>query len=206
MKTLTSIFLFSVCTMIFLLAGCDKHENNADAVPEAKYENKPAAKEEAFDSDSWREIIPEECDAYFDGCNTCRRNPENGQSACTRKACQIYTRPYCLNDDVKMTDAHPALYLCEGDKRIVVTYGEYVSGDQKVKLQEREIWFRDPQTKTAVILERQEGGPGEKYSNGDITLYSEGDEASVKQGSDALYNHCKKQSVKENSLPLIPAQ
>jgi hypothetical protein len=51
-----------------------------------------------YDQNSWQQLIPPDCKAYFDGCNHCRRNPETGIAACTRKACMTYSKPYCFDD------------------------------------------------------------------------------------------------------------
>jgi hypothetical protein len=56
-----------------------------------------------YDQNSWQQLIPPDCKAYFDGCNTCRRNFETGLAACTRKACMTYSEPHCL-DDQSATD------------------------------------------------------------------------------------------------------
>jgi hypothetical protein len=63
----------------------------------------PAAEESTladtaqYDQNSWQQMIPPDCFVYFDGCNTCRRNPQSGLAACTRKACMNYNKPYCLD-------------------------------------------------------------------------------------------------------------
>jgi hypothetical protein len=42
--------------------------------------------------------IGENCLAFFDGCNQCRRGAPGGPAACTRKACAIVEAPYCLDE------------------------------------------------------------------------------------------------------------
>ncbi len=54
--------------------------------------------ETVYDANSWEAIIPETCMNFFDGCNNCVRNPDNGIVACTQKACFQYKRPQCLNN------------------------------------------------------------------------------------------------------------
>ena len=44
-----------------------------------------------WDQNSWRDIIADDCRAFFDGCNNCRRGTENSAlAACTRMACAEY--------------------------------------------------------------------------------------------------------------------
>ena len=42
--------------------------------------------------------ISENCLAFFDGCNQCRRNAPGGPAACTRKACATNEAPSCLDE------------------------------------------------------------------------------------------------------------
>jgi hypothetical protein len=42
--------------------------------------------------------ISENCLAFFDGCNQCRRSAPGGPAACTRKACATYEAPSCLDE------------------------------------------------------------------------------------------------------------
>lgn len=52
-----------------------------------------------YDANSWESMIPETCISYFDGCNTCHRDLETGLAGCTKKACQQYEMPACLDDE-----------------------------------------------------------------------------------------------------------
>jgi membrane-bound inhibitor of C-type lysozyme len=153
-----------------------------------------------YDQDSWRQIIPEECRAYFDGCNNCRRNPETGIAACTRKACMTYTKPYCLDDQEssKNTGGQKNLkqtirYACEGGKGFTVSYGEYRSGDQRLRLNKDQVMFSDHQSRMARQLKRVPSASGERYSDGSLTLFAKGDEAFVKNGEAMLYVNCRKE-------------
>lgn len=53
-----------------------------------------------YDEDSWRDTISPSCNAFFDGCNNCRRvEGSEGEAACTRKFCQEFQEPQCLDDN-----------------------------------------------------------------------------------------------------------
>ena len=54
------------------------------------------ADEAMYDMNSWKTMIDDQCQAYFDGCNTCRREPGK-QGLCTLKACAEYQKPRCLD-------------------------------------------------------------------------------------------------------------
>jgi hypothetical protein len=48
-----------------------------------------------YDENSWKTMIADSCQSFFDGCNNCRRSPGSEVIACTRMACEIYTKPFC---------------------------------------------------------------------------------------------------------------
>ena len=56
------------------------------------------AEVETYDADSWKEIIPAECQAFNDGCNTCTKAEGADSAACTRMACETYEKPVCLDE------------------------------------------------------------------------------------------------------------
>jgi hypothetical protein len=51
----------------------------------------------SYDSNSWKTMIDNDCRAFFDGCNNCRREPGK-EAMCTRKACATYQQPRCLDE------------------------------------------------------------------------------------------------------------
>ncbi len=51
-----------------------------------------------YDQNSWKIMIPDSCLSFSDGCNTCRREAGNDLAACTRKFCQQYEKPTCLDE------------------------------------------------------------------------------------------------------------
>lgn len=42
--------------------------------------------------------IPATCKTFYDGCNTCNRLAD-GETACTRMACESYGEPKCLDEE-----------------------------------------------------------------------------------------------------------
>lgn len=53
--------------------------------------------ETTYNQDSWQTMIDDSCISFFDGCNNCQRNTENNLAACTKKFCQTYEKPECLD-------------------------------------------------------------------------------------------------------------
>jgi hypothetical protein len=49
-----------------------------------------------YNDSSWKTIIPLSCSHFYDGCNTCTRNPDGG-AMCTLLGCYEYQKPKCLD-------------------------------------------------------------------------------------------------------------
>jgi membrane-bound inhibitor of C-type lysozyme len=150
-----------------------------------------------YDQNSWRDVIADDCRAFFDGCNNCRRGSgDSAMAACTRKACLVYQKPRCLDEAAKAADhAAPASsaidYACAGDNTFSVAYHEYIEDDQRVKLSDSEVMLRDHQTDTTYRLQRQVSASGSKYSDSSgLTFFAKGDEALVNQQQTELYRNC----------------
>ena len=150
-----------------------------------------------YDQNSWREVIGDDCRAFFDGCNNCVRGSEDStMAACTRKACPEYQQPRCRDDEAKAGDgagstSREVKYSCAGDNTFSVIYGEYIQDDQKIRLADSEVMFRDHQTRSVRRLQRQVSASGEKYSNASgLMLFAKGDEAMVRQAEANLYKDC----------------
>ncbi len=163
-------------------------------------ESKPAETGQ-YDINSWQQMISKDCLAFFDGCNTCRRNPDTGLAACTRKACVAYAKPYCLDEEASAgttggrrvpAPAQTISYTCDGGSGFTVSYGEYRSGDQRSRLKKDQIMFSDHQERSARPLNRVRSASGKRYSDGNITLFAKGKEAVVQQGGELLYTNCRK--------------
>lgn len=50
-----------------------------------------------YDQNSWQTIIPANCLRFNDGCNDCFRSEVGVVAGCTKKACAVYQKPYCLD-------------------------------------------------------------------------------------------------------------
>lgn len=150
-----------------------------------------------YDADSWKILITEDCKAFFDGCNNCTRPRGSTTAACTRKACAVYEKPRCL--DAPITEGSMgktpfegklAKFACDGGNRFRVYYGEYDSGDQRVRLGEDEIVLSDEQSHTAYRLERERAASGAKYSDGTLEFREHGGEAMLRKGGQKIYQNC----------------
>ena len=87
-----------VLLLAFILSGCASQSDPDSAIATE------------YDSDSWKTLIDDECRSFFDGCNTCQREPGK-QGMCTLKACEVYQKPRCLDDEA----ARAPLLLPDGD-------------------------------------------------------------------------------------------
>lgn len=78
-----SLFLFAGA-LLFVGAGCAP--TTPDTTPTV------------YDQNSWKDIIPASCVSFNDGCNACRRSSADPSiAACTKKFCETYTKPVCLD-------------------------------------------------------------------------------------------------------------
>jgi hypothetical protein len=69
---------------ILLLAGCNQQTQSIN--------------ESEITSESWKTMIPQSCQSFFDGCNNCMRTAD-GEVACTRMFCEKYDTPKCLDGE-----------------------------------------------------------------------------------------------------------
>ena len=92
LRTISVLFVLIVCT------ACAPQVAAPDPSPDAGDEPTDVS----YDQNSWKDMIPESCTSYFDGCNTCRRAEGAEVAACTRKACFEYQKPECLEETVTM--------------------------------------------------------------------------------------------------------
>lgn len=49
-----------------------------------------------YDQNSRKNLISQNCNTFFDGCNSCFKI-ENGEAACTKRYCESYQKPYCTD-------------------------------------------------------------------------------------------------------------
>lgn len=54
---------------------------------------------EKYDQNSRKNLIPEDCKTFFDGCNRCSKMEGNEEAACTRMFCENYEKPYCTDEE-----------------------------------------------------------------------------------------------------------
>lgn len=52
-----------------------------------------------YDQNSWQTMVAASCMSFFDGCNNCNRSSEDGAVGCTKKFCQQYEEPKCLDGE-----------------------------------------------------------------------------------------------------------
>lgn len=70
-----------------------------DTVVSVDIEGEGEVMEKQYSADSWKTMIPGSCTAFFDGCNTCQRAEGSEVAACTKKFCQKYEMPRCLDEE-----------------------------------------------------------------------------------------------------------
>lgn len=104
---------------ILLLAGCNQQTQSIN--------------ESEITSESWKTMIPQSCQSFFDGCNNCMRTAD-GEVACTKMYCEKYDTPKCLDDeqgwDERVGTPNPASKYCVdqgGESKIKKdeNWGEY---------------------------------------------------------------------------------
>lgn len=85
-------------TMDFVLGRINAEVSNGIVTGydvEGEANNEPVT----YDENSWRTIIDDSCMSFFDGCNTCYRNADDGLiAACTEMFCNEYQKPECLDE------------------------------------------------------------------------------------------------------------
>lgn len=161
--------------IIAMLVGCAHTADDADRT---------------YHADSWRSLISESCHTYFDGCNTCTRNPDTGVAACTRKACEQYQQPKCLDNVASVVGPQTVQFRCNDKKHFRVFYGIYTIGNKAIKLEDSQVMYVDGATRIAEVMTRQPSASGEKFVSGDTVLLINGDEAIVNKGNNILYTNC----------------
>lgn len=155
----------------------------------------------SFDQDSWKTLIPESCSSYFDGCNNCNKAEGSDIAACTRKFCQAYQEPKCLDEALVNPDETEApsrgtkvSYECSEGNTFTVSYEEHVAGDIIIKLEDDQVMMSDAQDRTAYLMTRVISASGEKFEGDDGRIFwAEGSEATVLRNDGeetVLYSGC----------------
>lgn len=84
----------------------------------------------SYNQNSWKDMIPDTCTQFFDGCNNCSKAEGAEMAACTRKACAMYEKPECLQETL-------TFYI---DNKLVDCVGVGPMKCMRVKYQEDEDW------------------------------------------------------------------
>lgn len=95
-----NIFLLLILSTLVLSACAKQSEINQEAplLNEANNINQEEANPiMSYNSESWKSLIPESCQAFSDGCNNCRRVEGSSDAACTMMFCETYQEPVCLD-------------------------------------------------------------------------------------------------------------
>lgn len=79
----------AACTMAY----CEEYS-------EPKCLDEEVTQEVIYDAESWKEIIPEDCQTFFDWCNNCTRIEWEDWAACTKMYCETYEEPKCTDWEV----------------------------------------------------------------------------------------------------------
>lgn len=169
-----------ICSLALLIFSCGENPTR----PNGK-----------FDSNSWRTLIPENCQTYFDGCNNCTRDPQSGETVCTRDICEVYEEPRCLDGEEGVSVAaiigpREVKYRCADNKRFTLYYGEYPIGGKKIKLKDSQVMFVDGATRIAEVMTVQPSTTGEKYVSGATTVIAKDKEARVNKFNNIYYANC----------------
>lgn len=198
--TLIPVLLFLSAS---LLIGCsdtggsDESTAGPGSGPEP---SPPAAVQEEYGANSWRDLIPDSCLNFYDGCNNCTRPEAGADAACTRRACFTYGQPRCLDDQAAGEDEPQSssinrteAFQCDDGNRFSVVFGEYIADDQRVKLDADQIVLRDAQTHTATFMNLAPSASGARYLGDGLEFWSKGREAMVNRNGENLYSNCRTQ-------------
>ena len=95
------IIIFTLISSLILTWCGEKNQTE----PENSW-NEDSSKEQTYNSESWKTIIPEDCMRFFDWCNSCSRS-EDWEITCTMMFCEEYQEPKCMDDEIIENDENP---------------------------------------------------------------------------------------------------
>lgn len=167
------------------MAGCaaapESTNTSATVTPATNNTDQAQA---SYTRQSWKTLIDESCQAYFDGCNQCRRALDATAVACTRKACQNYQKPYCLDDEAKNEETkdeaatkHWANYRCQDGRALRVYFGEYRTAVLTLTIPADKIMLEDSLLTAPITLEQDTSASGSRYQGDDADFWSKGSNA-----------------------------
>ena len=104
MKNNVKMLVMLLMWTTVVLTGCNEKDNTVNN-PEVDPNVVVTLEEEtnegvSYDAESWKEIIPEDCTYFFDGCNNCSRIEWEDVVACTEMFCETYEEPRCTDEEV----------------------------------------------------------------------------------------------------------
>jgi hypothetical protein len=97
-------FSLSACTLPWSKNELNSNTNQPNINQVNNNENTSA-----YDSDSWKTLIAENCLRFNDGCNDCFRNETGATPGCTKKACAVYQKPTCSDTPDEVTNGSDQL-------------------------------------------------------------------------------------------------
>jgi len=115
---------------------------------------------------------------------------------CTRKVCQVYQQPRCL--DVNSHSRQVIDYRC-AEGAFTVYIGEFPGEDETLVLEEGNIVLQESNGK-ATLLTRVKSGSGERYEGGGLMYWNKGDNALVHKNDAPLYRQCVSEQVNDDVL------
>lgn len=191
MKLLRQQLLFGL--IILGVWGCEDRQSTESAHVTSVSVTQAA---HHYDRDSWKSLIGDDCQSYFDGCNNCVRGEKNELTRCTRKACQVYQKPHCLdlNSDIKRVIKYQCM---EGGFTVYI--GEFPAAKEVLVLEEGNIVIQEVDG-TATLLTRMASGSGERYKGGGLIYWNKGDNALVHKNDQPLYRQCVSDQVNDEVL------
>lgn len=77
------------------------------------------ANEIIYDENSWKEIIPADCNSYFDWCNYCSKVEWRDDAVCTLRYCETYEEPRCTDWEIEWEVENEVIYDENSRKDII---------------------------------------------------------------------------------------
>lgn len=169
---MAAIQRISVLLLMATLAACASHPT-VEPSPQVTAP-KTSTLTNRYDSQSWKSIISDSCQAYFDGCNQCRRALDSTAVACTRKACIEYKKPYCLDP---ASEPHWRQYQCADGRALAVYFGEYRTAAITITLPGNKLVLEDRLNQSSHTLSHSVSASGSLYRDDNVSFWVKGTNA-----------------------------
>lgn len=171
---MTAIQRITVLLLMATLAACAS-QTTVEPSPQV---TAPAPKTNTlanrYDHQSWKSLISDSCQAYFDGCNQCRRALDSTAVACTRKACTQYQKPYCLDPN---SGPHWRQYQCADGRALAVYFGEYRTAAIAITLPCNKLVLEDRLNQSSHTLSHSVSASGSLYRDDNVSFWVKGTNA-----------------------------